>query len=174
MLKASFACRGRILQLSIQMETLMDLYIAQQFFDNEDKQSDFSTLLLSEVGLNKKSGLFMYLLEKTPGSLSRTYLKAFRKKIVLVIDERNLFAHYPIAFNGEAIEKFNSTGAITFVKMRRGRHEGKEQVGLRYVYTEAAVNTLIAKIVDIINTLEKLCGMDSSFKKEDEAISNNP
>ena len=104
-LQAAQDSRGRILQHAIDMENIMGIYISEHFTKDKDKVEEFYSLILSRVSFESKYQAFIYLVRKySPEFVTNN--PDFHKEIIKLIEERNVFAHWPVDFSEQAISDF--------------------------------------------------------------------
>ena len=158
-LEATYASRGRILQLTIEMETLIDIYISEYFVHDEDKQRELTMLILSpKVNLAAKTEILSYLLAKNPDNKASD-IKILTENITTIIAERNIFAHWPVDFSKPALQLYEQEKSVKFIKLKQHRHEGNKVLGMEYQYKEENVNKIIGLIREVNNVLKKLVNM---------------
>jgi len=153
-IEAIYASRGRILQLAIETETLMDIFIAYYFTDDEFKIDEFiSTILVPHISFGKKKELFQYTMEKS-GLLEEGQIKKTMEVIKVIVEERNIFAHWPLDFSEEALYVYEQLRIVTLKKMKIKRLNGQLQYYDTKPYSDKSINAQI-KICQEMNDFIK-------------------
>ncbi|MDQ3843634.1 MAG: hypothetical protein M3342_06415, partial [Bacteroidota bacterium] len=123
-LKHICEARGRIIHHAIEVEYLISMYIAQHFTKDEVKAEELiAMILLPRMTFENKLQIFEQLILKYNHEF-KTAFPSFRNDINEIIEERNIFAHYPTDFSKEAIEEFEKEGIITLVKLKSSKSYG--------------------------------------------------
>ena len=170
MIKSACLSRGRVVHLVTFTEAMIDYYIAKQFVSGNDNIGRLKVLLLGEINLGKKSQLFMYFVEKNK-AVPEKRLGKLTKDIEGVLNERNLFAHFPLLMSKDAKDTFLKERVLTYQNLRRAKYNGKSEIGIIYGYNEDAVNSLIDRIVKLNNELSEITGI---HKDTEPPLEKNP
>src|SRR5574339_80111 len=96
--KTIVSLRGPIIEKSIQIETMIDIYIASKYATSKDIEDELICLVLSNINMNIKLKVFGYLMNKH----SKEYTDSnpqFYDDLCLINSRRNAIAHYPAAFD---------------------------------------------------------------------------
>jgi hypothetical protein len=160
--QCAFDIRGRILQLAIEFEKIMEIYIAEHFTNDLSKIQELIVLILApRMTLSQKREVFYYLVE--------THNKEFFDKNSVVMGklndlvvERNIFAHWPVDFGPEAINIYNKYAAVTFVKFKNMKDSVTKEslIGEIRRFTQKDINDKIKLFHDCNAVLRKLIGMN--------------
>lgn len=148
---AAFETRGRILQLSIELENLFVIYISEVFTKDVDKIQDFVSLILSRVDFEYKRRAFLYLLEKHNNAFYKENqeLSTKTKKLVEV---RNVFAHWPVDFSNEANLRYEQDKTITYVLVQKK----DKNLFTHEAYSQERVNDIIKDFQEVNHLIFKL------------------
>lgn len=136
--------RGRIIEKCTVLEFYMDLYISQYFANDERKQDEMHNVILAcRMTWDSKRQVLDYILSNHRKSVIHNN-PALLKDIQKIIEHRNIFAHYPIAQQGDG--KGNSTRV--FLKMKNTWET--------IPFTEAEVGELLTKLKRCIDLLRRI------------------
>lgn len=151
-LDAAYNIRGRILQRSIEIESLFDLYIAESITSDENKISELICLILApRVSFEDKRQIFVYLVDMYNPELRKNY-PDFAKDLQTICKERNVYAHYPIAFSNDATKCYEDKKVVTFVKLKNS----KNQLVDKHEKSESDINDLLRLMGKYIDAIVKL------------------
>ena len=110
--------RGRVIHACIDIEFMIDGYIAEHFCNTQDKVDELASLILMpRVSWNDKVEIFSVLIEKYNKQFNTSY-PDYKKDIIDLIEKRNQFAHFPSNNTIEGIRHFDKTGNIQFLKFK--------------------------------------------------------
>jgi hypothetical protein len=116
--EASYKIRGHVLQRAVELESLIDIYIAEHFTKDEIKIVELISLLLApRITLDNKAQVFIYLIDKYNPDFKKANPK-YANVLKKIIEERNVFAHYPVDFSDEALAAYERDATIIFVKLK--------------------------------------------------------
>jgi hypothetical protein len=119
-----YATRGRIIQLTIQIETSIDIYISNHFTTDEEKNTELICLILApRVNFEGKVQVFSYLVDKYHPEFKKEH-KGYLKELIDIGEKRNIYAHYPIELSTQSIADFRNDGSFTFVKLKNQSLKG--------------------------------------------------
>ncbi|MDP4131124.1 MAG: hypothetical protein Q8939_13255 [Bacteroidota bacterium] len=159
-LKTASDYRGRMIQVSVEMETRMDIFISGYFRLTPEKQGELMLLVLGSVAVANKNSILEYILsiDRVDGKLDHRFnIKQYLKKIRDIENERNIFAHLPVDLSDEAQKIFKEKiGTITFVRMRPGSENKSPALGIPKIYDESRINAAIKKVEDVNKILNAL------------------
>jgi hypothetical protein len=158
-----YKIRGYVLQRAIEIESLLDVYIAEYFTQDEAKVHQLVSLLLApRMSFMNKFDVFTYLVDiKNPEF--RTNFPKFPTQLKLIIEERNVFAHYPADFSPHAVETFKERGVIKFVKLKNSKNHGL--TGVREI-AEETINITLQVMAYYADALKNLVGIDTTIDPE--------
>lgn len=123
--------RGKVVNSCIDLEMVMDGYIAQHFCETEDRIVEFASIVLApRVQWREKLAIFSVLIEKYNASFKVEYAD-FDKDIANIIEHRNVFAHLPADTREIGYKLFKEQGLITFLKFKNSKMPNTKQI----VYT---------------------------------------
>jgi hypothetical protein len=161
-LAATFDIRGRVLQRAIEIETLLDIYISEYFTKEKVKNAELINLLLApRINFDNKVQIFTYLVDEYAPDFRKAYPK-FTTEFKHIIEERNVFAHYPVDFSKESLENYETNKVVTFVKLKYSSEyklpDGRKQKSLmgKRPVKEADINHLLQFIESWIKILTSL------------------
>lgn len=150
--------RGEIIDRSIFLERLIDIYIATYFCGNWTKKT--SELLELIIATNRmiwenKIQVFKILLERhSPNFLVEN--PKIINGILGVIVHRNVFAHYIIHYGEKAKLKFDADKTITLIKFKNS---------VEYVtYSEIEIDKIISDIRDYTIAIGELVNINDVSK----------
>lgn len=159
LLQAAMVARGKIIQAAVDLESLMHIYIAKHFADEETKYAELLTLVLApRVTLNNTFDIFTYLVN-TYNPEFKAANKKFTKHIKHIIEERNVYAHYPVDFSDTSKKDFEESGIITFLRYKQSSDYGL--AGQRFI-SNADIYQLLKLIEHYVNQLLKLVDIDTA------------
>ena len=150
-LQAAQDSRGRILQHAIDMENIMGIYISEHFTKDKDKVEEFYSLILSRVSFESKYQAFIYLVRKySPEFVTNN--PDFHKEIIKLIEERNVFAHWPVDYSEQAISDYENEKSVTYVLIQKRDNK----LISRRLMTVEHINDLIKRYWDTNQMLKAL------------------
>lgn len=150
--------RGRFIESCIQLETMMDAYIAQHFCDTNEKVSELAYLVLApRVSWREKLEIFKVLITKYNKKFEEEYGDFF-KDITHIIEHRNVFAHFPADITPDGFKLFKKTGILPFIKFKNQKMpKTKKIVYIRYPsYTEEEFNSNLKSIYIYTIAIQKM------------------
>jgi len=129
--------RGRLMQLTIEVEKIIEYYIGSKFAKDENKITELILTIISpHIVFSKKLEIFAHLIS--------IYDKWFIEKhtginsaLSTIKEERNRFAHWSMDFSPEAQNNFVNKKGITLVKVKSVKHKPDQDILTveRFLYT---------------------------------------
>jgi hypothetical protein len=160
--EAIVMARGHIMQRCIEVENTIDLFIATYFARQAPKQDEMLGLILGpRMTFNNKREVFVYLLENyyTDFIVSHPDLIS---DTLMIVEERNIFAHYPIDVSNEAKEKFNKDGSLRIQRIKNKKVKEKGETKQKHYLMQhrdlgnKEINLLIKIMYDCRDTIQEL------------------
>lgn len=121
--KRASLLRGVVISAVIDIERLIDIYLADYFSVNQDKRHELLDLVLSASGgmaAEPKRVIFAALFMKHNRKFYEDN-KDFFEHLTFIIKQRNILAHYLLDRSEHAVKRFKETGDIGFVKFKKVR-----------------------------------------------------
>jgi len=120
MLENSLHFRAMIIDLSIDIERLLDEYICRYYIKSLQKAIEFKEVLLytDRIGLSLKCQIFEKGLKESKSKLANGYPE-FIDDLNEMIRIRNVFAHGELDMSEDAINK--QEVQLTFIRYRKGK-----------------------------------------------------
>ncbi len=115
LVRQSVNYRGLILQNCIHLERAIDTYIVKYLSDDDVKQLDIFVFLLDRMSFDAKISVLQSILQRDNADYKKKYDKLMGK-IRQAKDERNIFAHYSLKTDMQAVKSF-PTG-LTYMAFR--------------------------------------------------------
>ena len=156
--------RGPIIEQAIQIESLIDIYIASKYATSRDIEDELICLVLSNLGMNVKLKIFGYLINKHNKEYSDLNPQ-FYNDLCVVNSRRNAIAHYPAAFDELSVENFILFNKFTLTKARYESPSPSDPTLIIFeqqYFSEDDINGLIQMMDRYISDLRKLNGYDSA------------
>ena len=150
--------RGKVIQTCIDLEMIMDAYIAEHFCETEEKVAELASLVLvPRVQWREKLAIFTVLIERYNQSF-KTEFPDFDKDIINAIEHRNVFAHLPADITNKGYKLFQDKGIVAFFRFKNTKMpKTKEIVNMRSPsYTNEEVNSLLRGIHTYTVAIKKL------------------
>jgi len=151
--------RGIILQLATEIESFMDVFIAEHFAERLETIDEFVILILTPaVNLKTKGEIFMYLLNKK----ARAFLeeRPILNKTEYLINKRNIFAHWPTDYTARGIDNFVNRKVVSYIKLKlHGKKKPTTEAVLNDVYeefTEAKINEVVKEFEEYHAAIQRL------------------
>jgi hypothetical protein len=151
------------MQLTIEIEKIVEYYIASKFIKEEDKITELIITIISpHIIFSKKIEIFCYLIS--------VYDKWFIDKhtginaaLNTIKEERNRFAHWSLDFSPNAQETFINKKGITLVKLKSVKPKDDQDILTveRFLYTVDRFNELISVITVAENALLELTNLQT-------------
>ena len=110
--------RGIVIEGCIMIERAIDLYLSSYFTYGNGKQKELSHLLSRHITLENKRAFYMDIIKMEAKDEYKMH-KSDLARIVRIIEERNIIAHMELDISEVAMDKFQSTGVIQFIKYRK-------------------------------------------------------
>ena len=155
---AAYDIRGRILQKAVEIESIINIYIAEHFTKDKSKNEELICLILSpRVTFENKIQIFKYLVDQYNPEFKDAN-KQYSKDLIELCEERNVFAHYPVEFSQQSLKDYVDRNIVTFVKLKNVSREGNASLVNRRHMSEDAVNGILDRMSKYIVTLRKLIG----------------
>ena len=162
MMDAVIQMRGSVLQLAVQLEMVIDVYIAEHFTKDVNLINEFICLILSpSVNLKEKLRVFVFLVNKYDPEFKQANPK-FAKDLDSIIEQRNAFAHLPIDVSETAIQSYRQDAQLQLIRFKNFSESGETHFAKSFIYTEKAINNLIQYMHYYYNELLKLIGTASA------------
>jgi hypothetical protein len=139
---------GKVLQTCIELETIMDAYIAEHFCQSEDKIVELASIVLApRVSWGDKLAIFSVLIEKYNKPFMNTY-PDFNKDIQRIIEHRTVFAHYPANTTRIGVKLFKEEKIVAFYKFKNSRMPKTKEIvyNRQPSYTENEINLILKGI----------------------------
>jgi hypothetical protein len=153
LLDAIYNIRGRVIQRAVEIESVIDIYIAEHFTKDPDKLHEFVSLITSRTTFDNKLQMFKFLVDKH----NKDFVGGFRtyhNEIKKAMEWRNVIAHYPVPFNKNSIEAFDKERIVLFVKL-------KSTSGFIEI-SEDFINKLLGEMMELFNRLKILISIDTT------------
>jgi hypothetical protein len=157
-LRVVYELRGKVLQTCIELETVMDGYIAEYFCESEDKIIELASIVLApRIPWGEKLAIFSVLIEKYNRPFMDEY-SDFNKDIQNIIEHRNVFAHFPANTTPSGVELFKKVGVVAFLKFKNSKMPvTKEIVYARQPsYTNDEINLILKGIHTYTMAIHKM------------------
>jgi len=113
--------RGTMIQIISEIETMMSIYIAELLTSDKQKTEELICLILApRVSLEDKRQVFCFLVDQYNPEFKKEHpnhnadLKRF-------VEQRNIYAHYPVDFSEDAIKKYKDETTFTFVQLKNSK-----------------------------------------------------
>ncbi len=113
--------RGSVLNECIFLEKTIDDFIVKDISFDADTQIRIFHILLDRMTLESKITAFTYILDEAQdkSGFAKTNTKGYPhkqliKRLRMIKDERNFFAHYAPLINADALEFYPQVGLINF------------------------------------------------------------
>ncbi len=161
MLFLCYDARGQIMQQSIEMEKLIEYYIAGKFLEDENKKIEFIiTIIAPHVIFSKKIEIFIHLVEKYDSWFNDKY-NGITGRLTSLRDERNRFAHWPLDFSDIALTDFIERKGITLVRLKSVKaKDGEDPLSVdRHLYLVDGIKRVLAEMKIICKALQELTKM---------------
>lgn len=113
-------------------------------------------ILAPRMEFKPKVEVFRYLVDKYNPEFKESNPRYFTD-FVAIVEERNVFAHYPVELSEDALSTFQKDGSLILVQQKNKKLNKKESVLLeRTLLTEEGFNTSIKLMFHYINALNNL------------------
>jgi hypothetical protein len=150
--------RGKVIQTCIDLEMIMDAYIAEHFCESESKVAELASIVLvPRVQWREKLAIFTVLIERYNQSFKDEF-PDFDKDIINTIEHRNVFAHLPADVTSKGYKLFLENGIVAFFKFKNTKMpKTKEVVYMRSPsYTNEKINGILKGIHTYTVAIKKL------------------
>lgn len=142
-----FICklRGAMIQACTDLESVMDLYLAEHFCESEQKIEEFACLILvPRVPWREKLEIMAVIIEQHNKRFWSEH-KEFKKEIIKIIEHRNVFAHLPANLTEAGSNLYRDDKTIEFIRFKNTRvHVTKEIAYFNFpYYTQETIEQLI-------------------------------
>ncbi len=157
-LEAIRTSRGKILQVAVEMEKMMEIYISERFSSEDEKIQELIMLIIApRMTLSQKKEVFDFLLEKYHPEFRNANIETLNK-IQGLIFQRNVFAHWPVEFSQSAMNTYDTKTAITLVKLKNFRDEKTKQLqlGEKFEYNQDKTNEWLNTFIEVNKVLNQL------------------
>ena len=157
-LNVIYELRGKLLQTCIDLEMVMDSYIAEHFCESDAKVYELATIVLApRIPWREKLAIFWVLIEKYNQAFKDEYPE-FSNDIINTIEHRNVFAHLPADLTANGFKLFKEQGIVPFLKFKNSKMPiTKEIVYVRSPsYTNQEINSILAGIHIYTSAIHKM------------------
>jgi len=149
-LSVVYELRGKLLQTCIDLEMVMDSYIAEHFCESNAKVYELATLILApRIPWREKLAIFWVLIEKYNQEFKDEYPE-FSNDIINVIEHRNVVAHLPADLTPNGFKLFNEQGIVAFLKFKNSKMPVTKEIV--YVRSPSYINEEINGILIGVHT----------------------
>jgi hypothetical protein len=149
--------RGVVMQMMIEIESLMNFYMAMKFCNNSEKRAiELIVAFLNSANLTRKGEIFECLVKDRNKRFARKYPWIFEKISGLIVT-RNMIAHWPISFGEEPQKQYRKTGSLYFVKISKQKKKiilGEPLTPT--VITTSEINTILQDLNNVSTALAEL------------------
>lgn len=154
MKKASVDSRGSILEAVSQLEWMIDCYIAGFFTGKDDvKFQEFISFIFTPyITFRNKIEIFRAIADKNNPDFLKKYPGYFND-FLKIVDDRNVFAHYPLHTLWNGVEKFVNDNRIEYIKFKHRKEQGAIELIQMKGFTDNDVNKLLT---DILNYTDEI------------------
>ena len=138
--------RGTVLTACINLELIMDIYIAEQFCDSKDDVNELCSLIITpRVPWREKLEIFKVLISKNSENFKIKNTN-FYKDILNIIDHRNVFAHFPANISKAGLDEYNESGRMMFHKFKTFTDSKTKEVEHSRIpfYTSQVIDNIIS------------------------------
>lgn len=109
--------RGLIISASINLENMMNIFLAEHFCQGNGKEMEIIETIFAtrKYMFDVKRDTILGILEK-----KNPYIvdgKLLCKNLQEIIAKRNIFAHYQVDLKEKSLQLFAETGTFTFIKV---------------------------------------------------------
>jgi hypothetical protein len=154
--------RGPIIERAVQIEQLIDIYIAAKFTNSLDSEDEFICLILANMNMQTKLKVFGYLMNKHNKDYTNSNPE-FYNDLCISNSRRNAIAHYPAAFDESSVLDFLLFNKFTLAKARHEKQSIPEfEMFERQHISEDDINGLMQMMDRYIADLRILNGYDSA------------
>lgn len=153
--KAAISCRGHVLQRCVELEMLIDIYIGKHFTKDNTLLEELVTLIIApRVTFDNKLQVLKVLIDKYDSDF-KSKKPRFSKELKEIIENRNIFAHYPVDLSNSSLLLYKESRSITLLKFKNMKDEETNTVKLlnRIKYTDKQITALVDSIYDYIDIL---------------------
>jgi hypothetical protein len=111
--------RGSIINETIALERMIDIYLSNHFSNTPDKAIELRDWVITDrIIFENKIQILRLVIDKHNIDFKKQNPTYFND-LIFIGEQRNIFAHYLIINDKESIELFNSTGDISFAKFKK-------------------------------------------------------
>jgi hypothetical protein len=157
-LKDAAKYRGWILNGTIALERLIDVYLACYFSPYKSKRDELVDLVFAASGgmpFEPKRNIFAILLKKHHKEFHNNN-KAFLEDLSYIIKQRNVLAHYLTDRSDEAIQRFKDKSEVGFIRFK--------EVTETVYYSEDVIKSIIDKIEKCIVIMQSLLPSEEDYE----------
>ena len=150
--KESRRIRGEIIERAIILERFVDWFIVSHFCTEYIKKIELleTVIATKRIIFENKVQVFKILLDKHYKNFDNEN-PSFANKLIKLIEERNVFAHYTLFSGEEQVSKFHENGTITFVKFNNSTE---------YIeYSKEKIEKIMDGLVDMATNMRKLTNL---------------
>lgn len=154
--------RGEVLQRATEIESMLDIYIGEHFTNDPVLVEELLCLIIApRVSFENKLQVFRYLVDKYNSEFKDSN-KGYFNELTELIQERNVFAHYPILFSLPAMHNFDENEVLTFVKLKNVSHQGATNLVNERRINAEGITALLVRYDTQMDHLKKLLNIDNS------------
>lgn len=154
----TISCRGHVMQRCVELEMLIDIYIGKYFTNERKKLEELVTLIIApRMTFDSKIQVLKVLIDDNESGFKTKYPN-FNKHLKEIIENRNIFAHYPVDLSNYALSHYKKDKTITLLKFKNVKDQitNKNKLINRVQFTNKEITVLIDKIYDYINIFTDL------------------
>ena len=139
LIKSATEIRGNFIQECVDLEMIMDTYIAKHFCQDDSKVYELAALILApRIQWREKLEIFRVLIGKYNLDFADKY-KNYYSEINSIIEHRNYFAHLPVDFTDDGISLFEK-GIIRFLRFKNYNYDNKVEYLKQLTFTQPQIN----------------------------------
>jgi len=153
---AVYNIRGRVIQWAVQIESIIDLYIAESFISDENKIIEFVSLFGSRIPFMEKLNIFRHIVDTSRPDFGQAIPNYFND-LKGINEFRNIVAHLPVPFSQNEMDDFDNKGIVTFAKLKTSQKHG---LASAIHVSEDWINKLLKSMGDYQRELTKLLRTD--------------
>jgi hypothetical protein len=150
-IEASRLSRGTIIQMMTEVEIMIDVYVAELFTKDPDKIEQLICNTFARITLENKRQMFCFYVDRYNPEFKSSHPK-YAKDLKDIIEKRNKYAHNPVDFSNEAIEKYKNETTYYLIKTRYSKRAKVEKITI----SQKVFNDLENQIRYYLEALKKL------------------
>lgn len=150
--------RGLVIQKCTELEWAMEVYISEYFSNDNKRIIELATLVLApRVSWYDKLDILKTIFELNKVQMNAK-MKNYYSDIKSIIEDRNVFAHFPIDQTASALQEFNSKKALRFLKFKNSKENTLKKLQLvNYKsYTPKQLGIIIDKLEIYAEEIKKM------------------